>query len=76
MHLRTVPANNTKGELMNKATIERLTQLALAAQGKKTKRPLKEILASERSAGEKYIPPTRITRAGSTPPLEELPQSQ
>ena len=40
---------------MDKAQIERITQLALAAQGKKTKRPVKEILASERSAAEKFI---------------------
>ncbi len=61
---------------MNKATIERLTQLARAAQGKATKRPLKEILASERLAGEKYLPPVRITRVVSPPPPEELPQAQ
>lgn len=41
---------------MNKAQIERLTQLALAAQGKPTKRPVNEILASERSAAEKFLP--------------------
>ncbi len=60
---------------MDKATIERLTQLARAAQGKETKRPLKEILSSEKLAGEKYLPPVRITKVASTPPPEELPQT-
>ena len=40
---------------MDKAQIERITQLALAAQGKETKRPVKEILLSERAAAEKFI---------------------
>lgn len=40
---------------MNKAQLERLTQLARASQGKKTKRPLQEILASEKAAAEKYV---------------------
>ncbi len=40
---------------MNKAQIERLTQLARASQGKDTKRPLNEILATERSAAKMYI---------------------
>lgn len=41
--------------MTSKAQIERLTQLARASQGKETKRPVKEILASERAAAEKYI---------------------
>ena len=40
---------------MDKAQLERITQLALAAQGKGTKRPVKEILASEKSSAEKFI---------------------
>ena len=55
---------------MNKAQIERLTQLALAAQGKPTKRPVKEILLSERSAAAKYIPMVALTTTGE-PPTEE-----
>lgn len=47
---------------MNKAMIERLTQLTLAAQGKPTKRPLDEILRSERTAAGKYIPRQPVTR--------------
>jgi hypothetical protein len=47
---------------MNKAMIERLTQLTLAAQGKPTKRPLNEILRSERAAAEKYIPRQPVTK--------------
>ena len=47
---------------MNKAMIERLTQLTLAAQGKPTTRPLDEILRSERAAAEKYIPRQPVTR--------------
>ena len=50
---------------MNKAQIERLTQLTLAAQGKTTKRPLDEILRSERAAAEKYIPRQPVTRGES-----------
>jgi len=49
---------------MIKAQLERLTQLALAAQGKPTKRPLKDILASERSAAEKYLPRPPLTTTG------------
>ncbi len=48
---------------MNKAQIERLTQLARASQGKETKRPLKDILASEKAAAEKYIPRSSPTTA-------------
>lgn len=61
---------------MNKAQLERLTQLALAAQGKPTKRPLKEILASERSAAEKYIPRPLITKTGVESPPEQEAQPQ
>lgn len=56
---------------MNKAQIERLTQLALAAQGKPTKRPVKEILLSEKSAAEKYIPRVTVTKIGAVAPTEE-----
>ena len=52
---------------MNKAQLERLTQLALAAQGKPTKRPVKEILLSERSAAEKYLPKVTLTATGEQP---------
>lgn len=56
---------------MNKAQIERLTQLALASQGKPTKRPVKEMLLSERSAAEKYIPRPVLTVTGEPPTEEE-----
>ncbi len=52
---------------MDKAQLERLTQLALAAQGKKTKRPVEEILASERSAAEKYIARAKPTATMAQP---------
>lgn len=52
---------------MGKAQIERLTELARAAQGKATKRPLKEILASEKAAAEKYIPRVPVTKTGTIP---------
>jgi ApbE superfamily uncharacterized protein (UPF0280 family) len=47
---------------VNKAMIERLTQLTLAAQGKPTRRPLEEILRSERAAADKYIPRQPVTK--------------
>jgi hypothetical protein len=47
---------------VNKAQIERLTQLTLAAQGKPTKRPLKELLLAERVVADKYIPRQPITK--------------
>jgi hypothetical protein len=47
---------------VNKAMIERLTQLTLAAQGKPTARPLAEILRSERAAADKYIPRQPVTK--------------
>jgi hypothetical protein len=47
---------------VNKAMIERLTQLTLAAQGKPTSRPLDEILRSERAAADKYIPRQPVTK--------------
>lgn len=53
---------------MNKAQLERLTQLARASQGKETKRPLEEILASERGAAEKYIPRAKPTKTIEQPP--------
>ena len=56
---------------MNKAQIERLTQLALAAQGKPTKRPMPEIFLSERSAAAKYIPRVTLTATRETPTEEE-----
>lgn len=49
---------------MDKATLERLTQLTLAAQGQKTKRPLHEIIGSEKMAAEKYMPPVPPTTTG------------
>jgi hypothetical protein len=55
---------------MDKAQIERITELALAAQGKPTKRLLKEILASEKSAAGKYIPRVPVTKTGTVPPAE------
>lgn len=47
---------------MDKATIERLTQLTLAAQGKPTKRPLKEILLAEKVVASKYLPRQPVTK--------------
>jgi len=57
---------------MNKAQIERLTQLALVTQGKPTKRPVKEILASERSAAAKFTPRVTLTSTGE----QTTPQSE
>lgn len=47
---------------MDKATIERLTQLTMAAQGKPTKRPLKDILLAEKVVASKYIPRQPVTK--------------
>jgi hypothetical protein len=47
---------------VNKAMIERLTQLTLAAQGKPTKRPLEEILLAERLVAKKFLPRQPITK--------------
>lgn len=52
---------------MDKATIERITQLSLAAQGKKTKRPVDEILKSEKAAGAQFPPSPPAT--GFSEPL-------
>lgn len=59
---------------MDKATIERLTQLALAVQGLPTKRPVAEILASERSAAEKYLPTPKATSRVTTE--TEVPEAE
>lgn len=59
---------------MNKAQIERLTQLTLAAQGMTTTRPLQEILRSERTAADKYIPRQPVTRT-SEGTAGEVPQA-
>ncbi len=56
---------------MNKAQIERLTQLARASQGKDTKRSLKEILASEKAAAERYI-----ARPRPTATVQQLPETE
>jgi len=53
---------------MDKASIERLTELTLAAQGKPTKRPLKDILRSERAVAEKYIPRQPVTKIEAVTP--------
>ena len=45
--------------MATKATLERLTQLQRAAVGKETKRPVSEILASEKSAARQFIPPAQ-----------------
>ena len=61
---------------MDKAQLERITQLALAAQGKPTKRPVKEILASEGVlAGKLFTRPPAVTRGVETL-KEEVSQSQ
>ena len=54
--------------MVDKAQIERLTELVRAAQGKETKRPLADILQSERAAAEKYVTRVPVTRTGLTPP--------
>jgi len=61
---------------VDKATIERLTQLTLAAQGKKTKRPVDELLKSERAAAEKYIVRPPPVTSGVETPQEEAAQTQ
>lgn len=52
---------------MNKAQIERLTQLTLLVQGKETKRTPQEILASEKSAAAKYLVRPKVTQTGEIP---------
>jgi hypothetical protein len=42
--------------MATKATIERLTQLQRAATGKETKRPVGDILKSEKAAAAQYLP--------------------
>lgn len=59
---------------MNKAQIERLTQLALAAQGKSTKRPLNEILAGEKLAAQQFI--ARAPAVTTVTPLPTEVESQ
>jgi hypothetical protein len=49
---------------VDKAQIERLTQLSLMVQGKPTKRSRDEILKSEKVAAEKYIPAPKVTSTG------------
>ena len=57
---------------MDKATIERLTQLTLAAQGKPTKRPVDELLKSERAAAERYIARLPPVTSGVEAPQETI----
>jgi hypothetical protein len=61
---------------MDKAQLERITQLALAAQGKPTKRSVDELLKSERSAAEKYIVRPPPVTTGVEAPQEEAAQTQ
>mgnify|MGYP001574841337 CR=1 FL=1 len=42
--------------MTSKARIERLTQLARASVGKTTKRPVADILATEKQAAANHIP--------------------
>jgi hypothetical protein len=49
---------------VDKAQLERLTQLSLMVQGKPTKRSRDEILKSEKVAAEKYIPAPKVTSTG------------
>lgn len=51
---------------MDKAQIERLDQLTRLAQGKDTKRTKEQILASEKSAGEKYTVKPKVTPPAET----------
>jgi len=61
---------------VDKATIERLTQLTLAAQGKPTKRPVDDLLRAERVAAEKYIARLPPVTTGVEAPQEEAAQTQ
>lgn len=49
---------------MNKAEIERVVQLSLAAQGKPTKRPVKDILTAEKAVAARSI--SQVPYTGST----------
>jgi len=57
--------------MATKAQLERLTQLSRASAGKSTKRPVKEILASEKLAASQYIP-----RGTPLAPAEVTPQGE
>jgi len=45
--------------MVTKATAERLIQLSRAAAGQETKRPVADILKSERSAAAQFVPPAQ-----------------
>ncbi len=57
--------------MASKALIERLTQLARASQGKETKRPVADILASEKAAAGQFI-----ARGAPVQPAEVTPQGE
>ena len=59
---------------MDKAQIERLTQLTRLVQGKETKRTPAEILAAEKAAAEKYRAKSAPSTKGTTTP--ELVQDE
>ena len=58
--------------MADKAQIERLTQLARAAQGKSTKRPVDEIIKSEKLAASHYI----VAPAVTPPAAESAPEGE
>ena len=55
---------------MNKAQIERITELTRLVQGKGTKRTPEEILAAEKAAAAKYTVRPAPATSGVTPPKE------
>jgi len=55
---------------MDKAQIERLTQLTRLVQGKETKRTPEEILAAEKAAAAKYVARPAPKTTGVTSPEE------
>ena len=53
--------------MIDKAQIERLTQLTRAAQGKTTKRTPAEIAEAERQAAAKFLPRPPAVKTVETP---------
>ena len=53
--------------MIDKAQIERLTQLTRAAQGRPTRRTPEEIAASERQAAAKFLPRPPAVKTVETP---------
>ncbi len=55
---------------MDKAQLERITELTKLVQGQKTARKPEEILAAEKAAGAKYIARPAPAKSGIAPPGE------